>query len=178
MLATKWICFFLNSKHNRHKTSIIPQILLSISLLSNSLHWDKNHIKVIISSIFVPAQRDIPKIQRNQCSEMTLIAAYMLQTAHWGSCKIWKYIQVSPCFTRKKFNLLQKRFRKEAEAGGWQIQGQYRLPIKTGSPDGKTEGEKRMDTWKKGRKSGWQVGRQQGRRELFSSGYTVVSTFP
>lgn len=57
---------------------------------------------MIISSVFVPAQGDIPKIQRNQCSEMTLIAAYVLQTAHWGSCKICKYIQVSPCFIRKK----------------------------------------------------------------------------
>lgn len=38
----------LNIKHNRHKTSITPQILLSISLLSNSLHWDKNHIKMNI----------------------------------------------------------------------------------------------------------------------------------
>lgn len=61
---------------------------------------------------------------------------------------------MSPSFTRKKFNLLQNRFRKEAEAVGSQIQGQYRLHIKTWFPDGKLEGEERMDGWKKGRKSG------------------------
>lgn len=33
---------------------------------------------------------------------MTLTAAYRPQTAHWGSCKICKYIQMSPSFTRKK----------------------------------------------------------------------------
>lgn len=78
---------------------------------------------------------------------------------------------MSLSFTRKKkFNLLRKRFRKEAEAGGLQIQGQYRLHIKTGSPEGKSEGEAIMDGWKEGSQDGKWAGRKEG------ESFTVLDT--